>query len=288
MKVALLQFCAGTDKTANLSRALTLSREAIGKKTQFILLPEVFNFRGDARDKESFARATERIPGPSTDAFVPLAKKHKVSFLLGSILEKAPCADGRDKIFPIASFRGSIFSSRPYNSSVFIGPQGVITAKYRKIHLFDARMGNRIIKEEDCFRAGTRLTTVKIGEFRAGLSICYDLRFPELYQNYARRGVEILTVPSCFTRKTGEAHWETLLRARAIENLAYVLAPNQVGMDERGLQAYGHSMIISPWGEVIARGSGSSQEIIFGDINIEEVRKARRKLPGIIKYVKTH
>ncbi len=116
-----------------------------------------------------------------------------------------------------------------YNTSVFIDPHGKITAKYRKIHLFDARIGDKIVKEEDCLRAGRRPVTVKVGEFKVGLSICYDLRFPDLYQNYARRGVEILTVPSCFTRKTGEAHWETLLRARAIENLSYVLAPNQVG-----------------------------------------------------------
>ncbi len=121
-----------------------------------------------------------------------------------------------------------------------------------------------------------------------GLSICYDLRFPELYQNYARKGVEILTVPSCFTKKTGEAHWETLLRARAIENLSYVLAPNQVGIDARGMRAYGHSMIISPWGEVIACGSGVGQEIIFGEIDFEEIRKARSILPGIIKEGDSH
>ena len=240
-----------------------MSQEAIGRGAQFILLPEVFNFRGDAKNKELFAMATEKIPGPSSEAFIQLAKKHKVSFLLGSILEKSP-------------------STLAYNSSVFIDPHGKITAKYRKIHLFDARIGDKIIKESDSFRAGQRPVTVKIGDFRAGLTICYDLRFPGLYQDYARRGVEILTVPSCFTRKTGEAHWETLLRARAIENLAYVLAPNQVGIDARGMQAHGHSMIISPWGEVIAQGGPQEQEIIFGDIRLEEVRKARFILPGII------
>jgi len=264
MKIALLQFCAGVDKAANLSKALTLSQEALEKGVKFILLPEVFNFRGDTRNKELFAKATEKIPGPSTDAFIPLAKKYNVSFLLGSILEKAS-------------------PTLAYNTSVFIDPRGAIAAKYRKIHLFDARIGDKIVMEADCFRAGRRPTTVKIREFRMGLSICYDLRFPELYRNYARRGVEILTVPSCFTKKTGEAHWETLLRARAIENLSYVLAPNQVGIDARGMQAYGHSMIISPWGEVIARGSATGQEIIFGDIKIKEVRKARQILPGIVK-----
>ncbi len=277
MKVALLQFCAGSDKAANLSKALTLSREALGKGAQFILLPEVFNFRGDTSDKELFVKAAEKIPGPSVDAFIPLAKKYNVSFLLGSILEKAPSSSSSYRTLTI------VRNTQAYNTSVFIDPRGAIAAKYRKIHLFDARIGDKIVREADCFRAGRRPTTVKIGEFRMGLSICYDLRFPGLYQNYARGGVDILTVPSCFTKKTGEAHWETLLRARAIENLSYVLAPNQVGIDARGMQAYGHSMIISPWGDVIARGSGTTQEIIFGEINIEEVRKARHILPGIAK-----
>ncbi len=276
MRVALLQFCAGQDKAANLSKALTLSQEALGKGAKFILLPEIFNFRGQARNKELLAKAAEKIPGPSTAAFIPLAKKHHVSFLLGSIIEKVVTGTTFFK-------RKSCLSLLFYNTSVFIDSRGAIAAKYRKIHLFDARIGDKIIRETDCFRAGTRPVTVKIGEFRTGLSICYDLRFPGLYQNYTRKGVEILTVPSCFTKKTGEAHWETLLRARAIENLSYVLAPAQVGADARGIQAYGHSMIVSPWGEVIAQGSAEKEEIIFGDINIEEIRKARSILPGIVK-----
>ena len=264
MKVALLQYCAGPDKTANLSKALDLSREAIEKKAQFILLPEVFNYRGDGRDKVLLAHAAEEIPGPSTLAFASLAQKYKIPFLLGSIIEKVP-------------------QSLAYNTSVLISLRGEIAAKYRKIHLFDACIGDKIVRESDTFKAGRRRRTVKVGEFRAGLSICYDLRFPRLYQDYARDGVEILTVPSCFTKKTGEAHWETLLRARAIENLSYVLAPNQTGADARGMQAYGNSMIISPWGEILARGSSGGEEIIFGEISIQEVRKARNILPGIVK-----
>jgi len=264
LKVALLQFCAGSDKKANLARATGMSRQALEKGAKFILLPEVFNFRGDARDKENFIKAAEKIPGPTVGAFIPLAKKYKASFLLGSILEKA-------------------FQSRAYNTSVFIDPSGTIAAKYRKIHLFDARIGDKIVREKDCFLAGRRLVTAKADGFRLGLSVCYDLRFPELYRDYARRGVEILTVPSCFTKKTGQAHWETLLRARAIENLSYVLAPNQVGIDARGIEAYGHSMIVSPWGEIIACGSAAKEEIVFGEIKIEEVRRARDILPGIIK-----
>ena len=264
MRVALLQYCASQDKAENLARASSLALEAIRGKAQLILLPEVFNFRGDIKNKELFPFAAEKIPGPSSEIFISLARKNKVSFLLGSIIEKAA-------------------EKNVYNTSIFINSLGRITAKYRKIHLFDARIGDRIVREEDTFRAGRKAATVKIGAFKAGLSICYDLRFPRMYQDYARRGVEILAVPSCFTRTTGEAHWETLLRARAIENLAYVLAPDQVGIDERGIQAHGHSMIISPWGQIIARGSPSAQEIIFGEISLEEVKKARSILPGIVK-----
>jgi predicted amidohydrolase len=264
LKVALLQFCAGSDKNKNLSTALAMSQEALERKAKFILLPEVFNYRGDSKNKAGFIAATESVPGPTVNTFIPLAKKYKASFLLGSILEKAS-------------------GPKAFNTSVLIDPRGKIVAKYRKIHLFDACIGDKIVKESDSFQPGRGLATSKIGNLRLGLSICYDLRFPDLYKNYARRGVEILTVPSCFTKKTGEAHWETLLRARAIENLAYVLAPNQVGTDARGMQAYGNSMIISPWGEIIARGSGGKQETIFGEISLEEVKKARSTLPGIIK-----
>ena len=143
MKVALLQFCAGTNKAANLLKALAMSQEAIARGAKFILLPEVFNFRGAGSNKALFVKAAEKIPGPSTDAFVPLAKKYDVSFLLGSILEKAP-------------------NSHAYNTSVFIGPRGAIVAKYRKIHLFDARIDDKTVGEADCLRAGRRPMMVKI------------------------------------------------------------------------------------------------------------------------------
>jgi predicted amidohydrolase len=264
MKVALLQLCASDDKAKNIAQAHAMCKEALAQKASFVLLPEVFNFRGDLREGQVLARASENIPGPSTKAFAALAQEHKASILLGSIIEKT-------------------VSNRAYNTSVLISPLGKVAAKYRKIHLFDARLGDKIVREAECFISGRAGKRVKLGEFRAGLSICYDLRFPKMYQQYAAQGVEILTLPSCFTKKTGEAHWETLLRARAIENLSYVLAPNQVGTDARGMEAYGHSMIISPWGKIIARGSGEAQEIIYGDIDMEEVRKARQILPGIIK-----
>ena len=264
LKVALLQFGAGADKAANLAKAERMALEALNAGAKFVLLPEVFNFRGDTRDKAVLALAAERFCGPSSERFIPLARKYNAAFLLGSIIEKT-------------------VSSKVYNTALFIDAHGDITAKYRKIHLFDARIGDKIIRESDCFLPGQHLARAAVGDFSVGISICYDLRFPGLYQRYARQGADILTVPSCFTKKTGEAHWEPLLRARAIENLSYVLAPNQVGIDARGMEAYGNSMIISPWGEIVARGNGRSEEIVYGDIDGKQLDRARQILPGIIK-----
>ena len=137
------------------------------------------------------------------------------------------------------------------------------------------------IKESDYFLSGKQIALTRVKDFNLGMSICYDLRFPELYRHYFGRGAEILTVPSAFTAKTGQAHWESLLRARAIENLAYVLAPNQVGTDSKGILSHGHSMIVSPWGEIIARASNDKEEIIYGVISHDNISKARAILPGI-------
>jgi nitrilase len=267
VKVALLQLCATDDKLANIVQAYEMCEEALTHKSQLVLLPEVFNFRGDLRNKECLKAVSENIPGPSTEKFILLAKKHKASILLGSIIEKAD-------------------SKHAYNTSVFIDPKGSITTKYRKIHLFDATINDKLVREADCFKAGQKPMMVKVGEMKLGLSICYDLRFPQLYQGYTSRGANILTVPSCFTRKTGEAHWQTLLCARAIENLSYVLAPNQVGTDIRGLHAHGHSMIVSPWGEIIAEGSAENKEIVYGNIDLIRVKEARTILPGVIPTIK--
>ncbi len=264
MKIALIQLSAGVDKTANVGGAVDLVEQALNKGAKLVALPEVFNYRGDTRHKETVRAMAENIPGPSTAPFLRLAKYHKAYILAGSILETAS-------------------NGKAYNTSVLINPQGRVIAKYRKIHLFDARLGDKIIKESQCFNPGELPVTATVEEFKAGLSICYDLRFSDLYAQYAKKKAGLLFVPACFTRKTGEAHWEVLLRARAIENLAYVIAPNQVGEDFRGVASYGNSMIISPWGEVIARGSTERQEIIYGDISVDQVAQARSILPGIIK-----
>lgn len=264
MRVALIQLNATADKDSNLAKAQEAILRAVKGKAKFILLPEVFNWRGDARKQREF-NAAENIPGPTTRALMALAKEHGVFILAGSVLEKVKQ------------------SNKAYNTSVLIDGLGRIIAKYRKIHLFDARLGDKIVCEADCFMPGRKKTVARVNDFNIGMSICYDLRFADLYKTLVLNGANVLVVPSCFTKITGQAHWESLLRARAIENLSYVLAPNLVGADARGMVAYGNSMVVSPWGEIIARASGDKEEIVFADIDVQEVQKARARLPGLIR-----
>ena len=265
MKVALIQLNAGPDKKANLRRCCAFVREAAGRGAKFILLPEMFNFRGTLTGPRDVHNAVEKIPGESTQALLDLARTLKRFILAGSLMEKA---------------RGK---SKAFNTSVLINPAGKIVQRYRKIHLFDAALGKTKVKESNFFLAGAAPVLASVDGFRLGMSICYDVRFPELYRTYGRRGADILAVPSSFTRATGQAHWEVLLRARAIENLCYVLAPGQVGVDGKGVRAHGNSLVVNPWGEVLARGSGHREEIVYADIEHAVLKKSRQILPGIQK-----
>jgi predicted amidohydrolase len=263
MKIALIQFNASDDKTDNIQRAKTYVRQAAAQGARWILLPEVFSFRGNLLNKEILARIPEPVPGPTTEIFCDLARELKIHLLLGSLVETTN-------------------TPKAYNTSIAISPDGSLT-KYRKIHLFDAIVNDKIIHEADFFAPGDQRNTFIVDDFKVGASICYDLRFPDLYQDYLRQGTNVLVVPSCFTKQTGVPHWESLLRARAIENLCYAIAPNQVGRDARGIEAHGHSMVVSPWGEIIACGSPDKEEIVYAEISLQHVKDARRKLPGIAK-----
>ncbi len=267
IKIAVIQTNATKDKMKSLSRAISLVVRAIERQATFILLPEVFAFRGKPDKREGLSFFAENIPGESTRSLMALARKHKVTILAGSVLERV---------------KNTV---KVYNTSVLINSRGEIKAKYRKINLFDARIGKKIIKESQQLLPGKKLAMPKVQGFNVGLSICYDLRFPEIYREYAKRGAHVLCVPSAFTKKTGVAHWEALLRARAIENMCYVLAPNQTGKDSRGIPSYGHSMIVSPWGEILARASGTREEIIFANLNMQKIKEGRRALPSIGRAV---
>ena len=263
MNVALIQLNAQDNKPLNIQKAIRFVEKAVSRRAEFILLPEMFNFRGSLSRPEDRARVAEFIPGESTLPFIQIAKKKRVSILTGSVREKI---SGSDKM---------------YNTSVLIGPDGKIKARYRKINLFDARIGNKKICESERFKAGQSLSLVALKEFKVGLAVCYDVRFADIFDAYSRRGANVFCLPSAFTAKTGQALWEVLLRARAIENLSYVLAPNQIGRGQDGVLCYGHSLIVDPWGRIVAEGSATREEIVFGKIDLKVVKEARKILPSI-------
>ena len=266
MKVAVIQLQASDNKARNIEKAEAFVKEALKKGSQFILLPEVFVYRGLLQSSSERRAIAERIPGEATRPLMALARKHHVFILAGSAYER-PSKEHKE--------------GKCYNTSVLIDDRGQFRVRYRKIHLFDAVIGARKIKESDMFLAGKKTVDSDVKGFRVGLSICYDLRFPDLYQRYAQDGIEVLCVPAAFTYETGKAHWEILLRSRAIENLCYVLAPNQAGKPARGNALYGHSMIINPWGEVLAKASGQKEEIIYANLDKKVLQQKRRILPSL-------
>lgn len=265
MKVAVIQLGAGANKADNISLAQDMVLKAIRAKVKFVLLPEMFHYRGLVRNQRDIVGVSENLPGPSIKPLMALAAKHKVCILAGSIYEKAKN------------------SKKAYNTSVLINSAGRIQACYRKKKLFKARIENNSVDEGVRFLAGKRKTLTSVGRFITGLSICYDLRFSEIYREYAAAGAEILCVPSAFTYQTGRAHWETLLRARAIETGCYVLAPNQCGKDAQGIRYYGNSMIVDPWGKVLARASTEKKEILFAHVSKDAIKEFQKVLPNFKK-----
>lgn len=257
LDVALVQLDASDDVDANLERALSLTDAAAAGGARFVGLPEYLQYRGS---DGGFRASARPIPGPFTDAFADVARRRSAWILVGSLAEQSEDAD------------------RPYNTSVLIGPDGAIVATYRKIHLFDVAVDDGPIDTESArVTAGATPVCADVDGIRFGLSICYDLRFPELYRTLASAGAQVLTVPANFTERTGRDHWEVLLRARAIENGAYVLAPSQIG-GPLGAPAYGRSMVIDPWGTVIAQAS-DEVGIITARIETDRVAVVRRQIP---------
>ena len=264
LKIAAIQMNSGCDKEKNLAQAKNLITLAIKKKAKFIVLPEVFNYRGKLSKAIKIA---EFIPGHSTNFISELAKKYKAWILIGSLMEIVGAGRG--------------LPSKPFNTSVLINPQGKIVAKYSKIHLFDIKLKGKEILESSRNQAGKNPKLAKVENIKVGLSICYDLRFPELYRYYSKSGAQIICIPSSFTKTTGEAHWHTLIKARAIENFAYVIAPNQAGTGSGGVKTFGHSLIVDPWGKVLAEGPANGEAIIFAEIDLNYLEKIRKDLPAL-------
>lgn len=257
---AAIQMLASSDKHANLGEAEGKIREAAGRGANVVALPEVFNWRGDRSEENSFS---ESIPGPTSALMAQLARELRIYLLAGSFLETAPGG------------------GKAYNTSLFLGPTGELLALYRKIHLFDVDIkGGVSTMESEARQPGAAVVVAETEFCPMGMTICYDLRFPELYRALVSKGAQIILVPSAFTALTGEAHWEPLLRARAIENQVYIVAPNQVGKNPRSFATYGNSMIIDPWGRVLARASDIPC-VIFAEIDLSYLAKVRAELPAL-------
>jgi predicted amidohydrolase len=228
---AAIQMSSTPDKGENTETAGALIREAVSAGADLVALPELWSCHGL---DEVYRENAEPIPGPTTEFLGNLARELGVYLLGGSILEGEPGAD------------------RLSNTSTFFAPSGQLTAVYRKIHLFDVKVSDRDYLESANIAPGDEIVTAKAGAATLGLSVCYDVRFPELYRLLVLRGAEILAVPAAFTLQTGKDHWEILLRARAVENQAFVVAPAQWGRKADGRWTYGRSMIVDPWGTVLA------------------------------------
>ena len=255
---AVVQMASGPDRAANLGRAAALVREAARREARLIVLPEVFAWRGPRADEPSHA---ESVPGASVAAMAAVARETGVHLLMGSILERAP------------------EERRSFNTSCLLSPSGELLARYRKIHLFDVDIPGRVtVRESDARAPGADVVAIPTALGTVGLSVCYDLRFPELYRRQSRAGAELLLVPSAFTFTTGSAHWEVLCRARAIENQCYLLAANQTGTSPHGFADYGNSLIVDPWGVVVARAS-DGEGIAMAEIDRGYLARVRRELP---------
>ncbi len=243
-----------------MERAASRVREAAERGADLVALPENFAFMGSDEER---ARMEQDLDGEVMGTLRGLARRYGVNLMAGGFLERSP--DPAD--------------SRPYNTAVFLDREGRTAALYRKVHLFDVSLSDGASYcESDHIRAGDELVTLEHEGVTFGFSICYDLRFPQLYRALARRGAQVVFVPAAFTLVTGKDHWLPLLQARAIENQFYVVAPAQFGRHDRRRSTYGHSAIVDPWGTIVAQGS-EKECIIEAEFDPGFLEEVRRKIP---------
>jgi predicted amidohydrolase len=259
VRVAAVQLTSTPDKERNLATAGALIAAAADAGAELIALPELFNGWGSARELQELA---EPLDGPTITWARSLARDLGVWLLAGSITEKI---DGSDK---------------RANTSCLIGPDGEIVATYRKIHLFDVNVEGFTYHESKHVLPGDEIVVADAGPLRIGMSICYDLRFPEELRIQALRGATVVTLPSAFTAPTGKDHWEPLLRARAIENQVFVIAPDQRGASTPKLQWHGRSMIVDPWGVVLAQAP-DTECFITADLDLAAQQDVRTRIPSL-------
>jgi predicted amidohydrolase len=260
-RAGLLQMRSGRKVDANIGAAAKLAREAKAAGADYIQTPEMTNLM-EQKTKALFSILVEEERDPSLAAFRELARELNVHFHVGSLAVKAS-------------------PERAANRSFVIDPTGEIIARYDKIHMFDVELGaGESYRESNNYRPGESAVLVDLPWGRMGLTICYDLRFPSLYRALAEAGADFLAIPAAFTKITGEAHWHILTRARAIETGSYVLAAAQGGAHENGRETYGHSIVIDPWGNVVAEG-GAEPGVIMAEIDPALVASARSRIPSL-------
>jgi predicted amidohydrolase len=258
MRAAVVQLNSTGDKDRNIAAAERQVRAAAADGAGLVVLPEKWNLL--AAGAELLAGA-EPLDGPSLGAARSWARELGVHLLAGSVSELGP-------------------AGKAFNTSVLIGPDGEDIAAYRKIHMFDVDVEGVSYRESEHEEAGAEIVLAALPEASLGLSVCYDLRFPELYRILAVRGAQIVAVPSAFTRATGRDHWEVLLRARAIENQVFVLAANQVGEAPPHFESYGHSAIVDPWGRIVA-DAPDGECFVAADVDLDAQRSVRDSLPSL-------
>lgn len=267
MRSALIQLTVSDDPVANLPVTLDLVRQAVAGGAGFVLTPELTNGLSSSR---AFQRGVFRHEEEDATlaALRAEAKAAGIWLLIGSLGLLTHDADGR-------------FANR----SLLVGPDGGIAARYDKIHMFDVNVSaTEVYRESEGYRPGTRAVVAETPFARLGMSVCYDVRFPALYRRLAQGGAQVITVPAAFNHITGAAHWETLLRARAIETGCFVLAPAQTGFhpeaNGKGRRTHGHSLAIAPWGEVLA-DAGTAPGVTFVDLDLARVEEARHRVPSL-------
>jgi predicted amidohydrolase len=264
LRVACVQMNSRGDVADNVRVAVELVESAAARGARLVVLPETWAFKGP---REGILAYAEPVDGPSNAALAAVAARRGVWVLAGSIYEPSPAPE------------------LVFNTSALLGPDGSVHAVYRKIHLFDVTSGTVAYHESQEVSAGSALVTADLevaggSIWSLGLTICYDLRFPELYRSLALRGAEVLCAPAAFTAHTGAAHWEVLVRARAVENTCFVLAPNQVGEHLPDRACHGHSVIVDPWGEILAEVD-DEVGICVADLDRARLAEVRAQIPSL-------
>ena len=257
--MALIQMNSRDDKAANLARAEALLAEARARGAELAVLPELFTYLGPRRRHPEVAEA---IPGPTSERLGELARRHRLWLVAGSYLEAVP---GQERFF---------------NTSLAFDPAGEIVARYRKLHLFDVDVAWQAYRESATVAPGGDVVTADLAGVTVGLTVCYDLRFPELYRRLAVRGARLVTVPSAFAMETGKDHWEVLLRARAIEQQVFILAAAQTGTHAPGRACYGHTMVVDPWGAILA-DAGDREGVVTAELDLAYQETVRKGLPAL-------